>query len=710
MIQNSTEIKNDSYNFLFNIKCSHANTKIPYSCQEFEILEKYRTDKTVLKRLSLIVSALYDPTTRVTPEVKTAYLPENIKKQKFFVAETNTEIPSLPPTDPVNIENTNLLITAIESAIKTAQSQNVILITLLSPLLDRLNAIKNVMPNPTEEDLTQLYNLATLPSAEILSKYLTEDQQTAYRATIAAAFQAMVKNLSSAQNTTTEQTTEAENAFEVFQSAQTNILGLMSQTNLLLQSGSSQSYAQAMTEGFTLESLYASLGEIYQTLPSDEQQAINVYINNLLSTGICLTTATVPMRNLAQVIAAIMVYQEASLYVFENPTTDFNNLKTYLMNTLLPKVQQYPGGVIVTNALRIMINNHLYNSVVTSNLSNPTIIDQFPSTIMTSAFASPTNVDGSGYQALSDAESIYTITFKTINLIKTENLNKLSLYFDSLDPANAAFLPQMQFCQSLLIESQNLGEAFIRMILVNYLPQQNAFLDPLIKSINFNNIGANIINRIIQLTNSFSSSGVYYNFTSYLSQSKEGKDLFTGNVSETIVAKADEMQRIRDDLIRSELALQEISSALKDIEAMTDVTIYEKRNMSMTLENYQYFFSTIKKQLIDLYNLLNNLQITPDKTNTFKILSNYRDWLTALGTLEGTATSGYVSASPTGGLSTIFTQVQSDQQNYTNQSQTQQLNLQNQMTTIQQEWTIISTAFQIFNQILTKLATKVYEM
>ncbi|EPP36925.1 effector from type III secretion system family protein, partial [Chlamydia psittaci 84-8471/1] len=56
----------------------------------------------------------------------------------------------------------------------------------------------------------------------------------------------------------------------------------------------------------------------------------------------------------------------------------------------------------------------------------------------------------------------------------------------------------------------------------------------------------------------------------------------------------------------------------------------------------------------------------------------------------------------------LFTQIQSDQQNYTTQGQTQQLNLQNQMTNVQQEWTLVSTSMQVLNQILSKLVGEIY--
>ncbi|MCH9609134.1 MAG: hypothetical protein S4CHLAM45_03550 [Chlamydiales bacterium] len=63
-----------------------------------------------------------------------------------------------------------------------------------------------------------------------------------------------------------------------------------------------------------------------------------------------------------------------------------------------------------------------------------------------------------------------------------------------------------------------------------------------------------------------------------------------------------------------------------------------------------------------------------------------------------------------GGLSDISEKLTAGSQKSANQSQTQQMKLQMVMTQVQQEWTIVSTALQILNQVNMTFAKAVYSM
>lgn len=135
--------------------------------------------------------------------------------------------------------------------------------------------------------------------------------------------------------------------------------------------------------------------------------------------------------------------------------------------------------------------------------------------------------------------------------------------------------------------------------------------------------------------------------------------------------------------------------------------------MRNATENYSYALNITFGQLNMLNALLANLTISPQMTNNqvkenvFQI-TGPKDWISTLASLEGFIANGFPDLSVTGGLGPLFTQIQSDQQNYTTQSQTQQLNLQNQMSNVQQEWTLVSTSMQVLNKILSHLAGEIY--
>ncbi|CRH70850.1 Protein of uncharacterised function%2C DUF582 [Chlamydia trachomatis] len=119
------------------------------------------------------------------------------------------------------------------------------------------------------------------------------------------------------------------------------------------------------------------------------------------------------------------------------------------------------------------------------------------------------------------------------------------------------------------------------------------------------------------------------------------------------------------------------------------------------------------EQLAVLDSLLRSLNYEVEKKDNNYDKDKYKitgptDWISTLASLEGYAVNGFDNASLSGGLGPMHTLVQTDQHDYLTQSQTQQLNLQNQMTNIQQEWTLVSTSMQVLNGILSHLAAEIY--
>ena len=143
------------------------------------------------------------------------------------------------------------------------------------------------------------------------------------------------------------------------------------------------------------------------------------------------------------------------------------------------------------------------------------------------------------------------------------------------------------------------------------------------------------------------------------------------------------------------------------------VTAAQANSMRTQTNLYLSFIQIIVEQLAVLDSLLRSFYYNPLQKDGKYDENKYEikgptDCISTLASLEGYAANGFDKASPSGGLGPMHTLVQTDQHDYLTQSQTQQLNLQNQMTNIQQEWTLVSTSMQVLNGILSHLAAEIY--
>ena len=261
-----------------------------------------------------------------------------------------------------------------------------------------------------------------------------------------------------------------------------------------------------------------------------------------------------------------------------------------------------------------------------------------------------------------------------------------------------------------------MGSAFIHLILNTQIPKQENFLNPLIQEVNFNNVAANAVNDLLSITNNFSTSSVYYNLSSYLVESREGKNYFCGDFFEFLSALAKEREYIARDINSCYRAQAFGKTLLAKVEALANgnkVTAAQANSMRTQTNLYLSFIQIIVEQLAVLDSLLRSFYYNPLQKDGKYDANKYEihgptDWISTLASLEGYAANGFDKASPSGGLGPMHTLVQTDQHDYLTQSQTQQLNLQNQMTNIQQEWTLVSTSMQVLNGILSHLAAEIY--
>ncbi|WP_213318836.1 CT620/CT621 family type III secretion system effector [Chlamydiifrater volucris] len=583
-----------------------------------------------------------------------------------------------------------------------------------------------------ENKYKEIYDLSTQPTDELLKQYLSPASITEYRNSISRTYQAMVLNINVAKSNIEDQIKLLESRVSTFQTAKSCfnsfINGLLELVNTSSQTSRTVAY------GMQAYSAFKNLSQIYSYLDEKERKILDPFLTdggwNSESSqgrdgvlGFYLGSSSPsnnwPAKTIASMLSVMTIYQEMSDYLLNDAvlTSDTWGLQEKIKEKVnVIKKLPYYNVAFVSEKLSEVANSANYLQSMYLTTTEGFLQPKF--SLLSDYFTSIYSEHNSNEELKKRLKDFNSKADAYLNQQQT-SVSELQKKSESLTPDKAPFISERYEAIETTVESYgtNLGAAFWSMVTNSQLPRQKLLLDPLVKEINFNNTASNALNSLLQLTSDFSTSAVYYNFSSFLIQSKEGENLFAGNYYETVIARATERENISRDVAKCKQALKLAKEILEKIKNFPGVTEAQREEMISATSQYLFMLSTTITQLIFLDTLLTSLNIEPQpqkddpkkqRDDLFKITAS-KDWMPTLSSLEGFVTNGYNDVDVTGGLGPIFTQIQADQQDYTTQSQTQQLNLQNQMTGIQQEWTVVSSALQVWNSIITTLSGQIYE-
>ncbi|SYX08508.1 Protein of unknown function, DUF582 [Chlamydia poikilotherma] len=546
--------------------------------------------------------------------------------------------------------------------------------------------------------LTIIYQATQLPSKTTLDTYLKPRDAAIYREGVTGAYQTAVQNLNTVRSSIENEKQTLENQLAAFQQS---VSCYTSWVNGSKNIKDGKDYTSVLiTAGMEANAGLTSLSQMYANLTSEEKAILDTHVPKYLRLTIGSGV------NLTRFIARMNAFQEISEYTLNNAINTENEVKTYLSGkgSVIKgyKFFDQVGQEIIT------ISNSLTNYIKSEKGYQIPNFDNFQQNVLRIS-----TIDGNfTTQANAILGEFKTAADQHIKALQ-QQIADLDKKYKELNPADASFTADRKKAVESWLNSESLGSAFIYLILNSQLPKQSAFLNPLIEEINFNNLAANAINDLLKITNEFSTTSVYYNLSSYLIQSKEGADLFCGDYFETCLALSKEKEYIARDTGRCRRAQVLVEALIGKINNLPGISSSQKSEMLNATSNYKYSLTITFNQLNLLNAMLSNLRIeeqTKDGNyngNIFKITGS-KDWIPTLAALEGFISNGFPNITPTGGLGPLFTQIQADQQDYTTQGQTQQLNLQNQMTNVQQEWTLVSTSMQVLNKILSQLVGEIY--
>ncbi|WP_414038894.1 CT620/CT621 family type III secretion system effector [Chlamydia trachomatis] len=640
-----------------------------------------------------------------------ASIGENIQEMLDQCLVLGLDVPDSLTKENINDANAKLVLQAWMEAFNNAMEVE----PALGGSKEVIDSVLKMIPfakpdaNLSAEDISSIYTQAALPSPEVMDYYLTRQDAGVCKGEVVKAFQQATQNLQSVRSNVEEQIKELEVKKTSFLQAQASLESMLEGVKRL--SDNKDFTSVRLTSVMECYAGLMALSQIAGVLEDEGLTLITKYVNQFLQLNNANTDQT-----LAHVISYMVAYCEVAESTMASTISDENtviqkvrNKWTELtkqkffssFNSTMPSEEELKKNYITNKNSVYQANfGNFVDNVITRNLNL--------SDAVTKAQSMLTEFQGKATEYLSKFQ---------------QEINELNRTYDTLDPAKASFNTSTGSTPSLRaqavdswIDSTSLGSAFIHLILNTQIPKQENFLNPLIQEVNFNNVAANAVNDLLSVTNNFSTSSVYYNLSSYLVESKEGENLFCGDFFEFMGALAKEHEYIVRDINSCYRAEAFGEALLARVEALAQghkVTDAQANSMRTQANLYLSFIRIIVEQLAVLDSLLRSLNYEVEKKDNNYDKDKYKitgptDWISTLASLEGYAANGFDNASPSGGLGPMHTLVQTDQHDYLTQSQTQQLNLQNQMTNIQQEWTLVSTSMQVLNGILSHLAAEIY--
>ncbi len=274
----------------------------------------------------------------------------------------------------------------------------------------------------------------------------------------------------------------------------------------------------------------------------------------------------------------------------------------------------------------------------------------------------------------------------------------------------------------------SLPNQFANAILHHYMPGQQAYLEQLAMLLFLDNMGAQFGNSLLNTINDFNGAATNYDFSNSLHKQGTG---FSGSVSQAKQQLSNEKAQVSKDINSAKKAYNQAQSDINKINekmkgppppTASQLKILQAQKAS--LEKMQGDLKASLVQLNQLKTALSNITIgdpTPPQTKS-KNFNVYgaagpgsfppEGWQSAIGNGERVVINGDPTVKPPasqGGLVNIASEVTTFQQTYSDQGQNQQMILQMRMTEIQQEWTVVSTALQLLNQMYMTAAQGIYK-
>ncbi|SYX09374.1 Protein of unknown function, DUF582 [Chlamydia poikilotherma] len=294
----------------------------------------------------------------------------------------------------------------------------------------------------------------------------------------------------------------------------------------------------------------------------------------------------------------------------------------------------------------------------------------------------------------------------------TEESAKLMGQKDSMDPTKLNYFESMKEGKKTFVDTSPIQMVYSSLLLDKYLPNQQHVLETLGVQMTFSNKAAKYMNQIITHVTNFQTADVYYSLAIYLRQMNLQALTDALGKAQSVLNK--EKVRCKADVERCQRVKTELTKILESVKNDDELTSSQKRELRQTISGYEFQFDALLRNLGNLYVFLNNMQFSavakPEEVDeAFDIKVNGQtseNWPRFLSSFESFVIEGGDNGVVPGGEQQILQSLEATQQNFTTFNQNQQLALQLESSAIQQEWTMVSAALALMNQIVAKLTRR----
>lgn len=499
----------------------------------------------------------------------------------------------------------------------------------------------------------------------------------------------------------------------IFNQFQEFVQTIQKQKSLLENAESNSMYQFLFNSCLREVNLLLSFGTLWESL-SSEKDDINLFLIDLLNTP--LTQGSSSMTY-GQFIMTEWAYNQLGNFLSSNSNVRAGDIANYFSNLLsdLPRSKENTFFDVLKQQLHVIATSFSHTSSFSSWGSSMTensngifsINQNFAIDMVKSLNYQDSSLNSSLF-SLSQQISVVNNNLQLVIRELKDYSDKLNFKLSDLNFAKQPYYFTFQNAREQLLQTLSLQNAFANVMLNNFLPEQEYYLHMLCDELYYTDQASKYFNSLLQQSSSFYNANIYYSLTSYLNQMNLSS---IPNATENAKnALNEEISRCIDDLSRINSMQSSLTSIKSQVEADSKLSEEEKTTLLDTFSNYLNNFNTASENLLSLKTLLLSLTIVSNNTNSNSqafTVNGPASWSHSLSNLESLVINGDQQLTYPGGLQNIQTQLESDQQTYSNENQNQQLVLQMELAAVQQQWTIITTSLHIINQIYSGLVNKI---
>ncbi|SPN73964.1 Protein of unknown function, DUF582 [Chlamydia serpentis] len=283
----------------------------------------------------------------------------------------------------------------------------------------------------------------------------------------------------------------------------------------------------------------------------------------------------------------------------------------------------------------------------------------------------------------------------------------------SVDPSQLKYFDSMKTNKKTFVDTSPLQMVYASLMLDKFLPTQQNVIASLGIQMTYSNKAAKYLNKLINQITTFQTADVYYSLTIYLKQMN--LQALVDPIGKAIGVLNREKERAVADITRCNNIKTTINEILGEIKADKDLSKSQVRELVDTLTSFKSQSDDLIRNLSCLICYLSGMSFKnvekPYETYeafTAEVFSApFDQWKRQLATFESFVVQGGQNGIIPGGEQQVLQALESSQQDFSTFNQNQQLALQLESSAMQQEWTIVSAALALLNQLVSKIARRI---